>query len=150
MILDLFLPLVFHAPSYCSFTSNLTMFWLIVDYWMDNGIYSAFIRIIINLIIDKSIFCYKITINIDKVYRILNYTRIKPRSRPPQKKIWIFYAPRFFSGQNRKKKCANYTSKYSSFWNCLKKCQDEGQCRKCCWILKFWWGWQNSYLKMWL
>jgi len=34
---------------------------------------------------------------------ILNYTRIKPRSRLPQKKIRIFYAPRFFSGQNRKK-----------------------------------------------
>ena len=39
----------------------------------------------------------------DKTYRILSYTRIKPRSRPPQKKIRIFYAPRFFSGQNRKK-----------------------------------------------
>ena len=71
--------------------------------------------IIINLIIDKSRLCYKITTtkNIDKTYRILNYTRIKPRSRPPQKKIRIFYAPRFFSGQNRiKKKCANYASKY--------------------------------------
>ena len=34
---------------------------------------------------------------------VINYTRIKPRSRPPQKKIRIFYAPRFFSGQNRKK-----------------------------------------------
>ena len=29
-----------------------------------------------------------------------------------KKKIRIFYAPRFFSGQNRKKKCANYASKY--------------------------------------
>ena len=46
------------------------------------------------------------------MYGILNYTRIKPRSRPPQKKILIFYTPRFFSGQNRKKKCANYASKY--------------------------------------
>jgi hypothetical protein len=53
----------------------------------------------------------KITIkNIDKTYVILNYTRIKPRARPPGKK---FYAPRLFSGQNRrKKKCANYASKY--------------------------------------
>src|SRR5215510_1671044 len=41
--------------------------------------------------------------NIDKTYRILNYTRIKPRSRPPHKKIRIFYAPPFFSGQTRKK-----------------------------------------------
>ena len=42
--------------------------------------------------------------NIDKTYRVLNYTRIKPRSRPPQKeKVRIFYAPRFFSGQNKKK-----------------------------------------------
>ena len=38
-----------------------------------------------------------------KMYRILNYTKINPRSRPPQKKIRIFYAPRFFSGENRKK-----------------------------------------------
>src|SRR5215467_12697100 len=42
--------------------------------------------------------------NIDKTYRTLNYTRIKRRSRPPQKKIRIFYAPRFFSGQTRKKR----------------------------------------------
>ena len=101
--MDLFLLRVFHAPSYCSFTSNLTMFWLIIDCWIDNGIYNAFIMIIINLITDKSRLCYKITINIDKTYRILSYTRIKPRSKPPQK-IRIFYAPRFFSGQNRKKK----------------------------------------------
>jgi hypothetical protein len=53
-ILDLFLLRVFHAPSYCSFTSNLTMFSLIIDYWINNGINSAFIMIIINLIIDKS------------------------------------------------------------------------------------------------
>jgi hypothetical protein len=30
------------------------MFSLIIAYWIDNGIYSAFIMIIINLIIDKS------------------------------------------------------------------------------------------------
>ena len=49
-----------------------------------------------------------------KTYRILNYTRIKPRSRPPPKKIHIFYAPRFLNGQNRKKKCVNYASKYGN------------------------------------
>jgi hypothetical protein len=38
-----FRPRVFHEPSYCSFTSNLTTFSLIIDYWIDNGIYSAFI-----------------------------------------------------------------------------------------------------------
>ena len=37
-----------------------------------------------------------------------NKTQIKTSTR----KIRIFYAPRFFSGQNRKKKCANYASKY--------------------------------------
>jgi len=37
------------------------------------------------------------------MYRILNYTRIKPRSRSPQKKIRKFYAPRLFSSQNKKK-----------------------------------------------
>ena len=51
----------------------------------------------------------------NKTYCILNYTRIKPRSRPPQKKFRIFYAPRFFSSQNRKNKCANYASKYGNF-----------------------------------
>ena len=30
------------------------MFSLIINYWMDSGIYSAFIMIVINLIIDKS------------------------------------------------------------------------------------------------
>jgi hypothetical protein len=60
--------------------------------------------IIINLIIDKSRLCYKITIKYWQNVPILNYTRIKPRSRPPQKKkkIRIFYAPRFFSDQNKK------------------------------------------------
>ena len=86
------------------FTSNLTMFSLITDYWINNGVYSAFIMIIINLIIDKSRLCHKITIKYWQKYRILNYTTIKPRSRPPQKKIRIFYAPRFFSGQNTLKK----------------------------------------------
>jgi len=62
MIFDLFLLRVFHAPSCCSFTSNLTMFSLIIDYSIDSGIYSAFFMIIINLIIDKSRLCYKITI----------------------------------------------------------------------------------------
>ena len=37
---------------------------------------------------------------------ILDKTQIKAST----KKIRIFYAPRFFSG--RKKKCANYASKY--------------------------------------
>jgi hypothetical protein len=47
MILDLFLLLVF------------TMFSLIIGYWIDNGIYSALIMIIINVIIDKSRLFYK-------------------------------------------------------------------------------------------
>jgi hypothetical protein len=59
--------------------------------------------IIINLIIDISRLCYKITIKYWQKYRILSYTRVKPRSRRPPKKICIFYAPQFFSGQNRKK-----------------------------------------------
>ena len=52
---------------------------------------------------DKSRLLQNYKKNINKTYCILNYTRIKRRSRPPQKKIRIFYAPRFFSGQNRKK-----------------------------------------------
>ena len=112
MILDLFLLRVFHAPSYCSFTSNLTMFSFITDYWIDNGTYSAFIMIIINLIIDKSRLCYKITI---KYWQNVPYSQLywsKTQIKTSTKKIRIFYAPRFFSGQNRKKKCANYASKY--------------------------------------
>ena len=103
MILDLFLLRVFHAPSYCSYTSNLIMFSLIIDYWIENGIHSSFIMIIINLIIDKSRLFYKITIKYwqNVTYSQLYY-RIKPRSRPPQNKIRIFYAPRFFSSQNKK------------------------------------------------
>jgi hypothetical protein len=105
MISDLFLLHVFHAPSYCSFTSNLTMFSLIIDYWIDNGIYSAFTTVIINLIIDKSRLCYKITIHIDRTYCILNYTRIKPRSRPPhtQKKSAYFTHPDFSAAKIEKK-----------------------------------------------
>jgi len=38
------------------------MFSLNIDYYIDNGIYSAFTVIIINLIMDKSRLCYKITI----------------------------------------------------------------------------------------
>jgi hypothetical protein len=97
MILDLFLLRVFHAPSYCSFTSNLTTFSLIIDYWIHSGIYSALIMIIINLIFDKSRLWYKITINFDKTYRILNYTKIKPRSRLPQKKKSAYFTHPDFS-----------------------------------------------------
>jgi hypothetical protein len=110
MILDLFLLRVFHAPSYCSFTSHLTACWIY------NGIYSAIIMIVMNVTIDKSRLFYKITIKYWQNLPILNYTRIKPRSKPP-KKIRIFYAPRFFSGQTRKK-CANYASKYG-IWSVL-------------------------------
>ena len=69
--------------------------------------------IIINLIIDKSTLCYKITIN--KTYHILNYTRIKPRSRPPQKKSAYVAHPDFSVTKIGKKKCANYASKYGIF-----------------------------------
>jgi hypothetical protein len=80
------------------------MFSLIIGYCIDSGVYSAIIMIIINVIIDNSNYFTKLQYNIDKTYRIVNYTRIKPRSRPPQKKKFrIFYAPRFFSGQTRKK-----------------------------------------------
>ena len=113
MILDLFLLRVFHAPSCCSFTSNLTMFSLIIDHWIDNGIYNAFIIIIIiiNVIIDKSRLCYKITI---KYWQKVLYSQLyynKSQIKTSTKKIRMFYTPRFFSGQN-KKKCPNYASKY--------------------------------------
>jgi hypothetical protein len=81
-----------------------TMFSFIIDYWIANGIYSAFIMIIINLIIDKSRLCYKITIKYWQIlYRILNYTRIKPRSRTPQKKSACFTHPEFSAAKIEKK-----------------------------------------------
>jgi hypothetical protein len=79
------------------------MFSLVIDYWIDNGIYSAFIMIIVNLIIDKSRLCYKITI---KYWQKETYSQLywnKTQIKTSTKKILIFYAPRFFSGQNRKK-----------------------------------------------
>jgi hypothetical protein len=89
------------------------MFSLIIGYCIDNGIYSAIITIIINVITDKSRLFYKITIKIDKTYRILNYTRVKPRSKPPPKKSAYFTHPDF-SVAKLEKRCANYASKYGS------------------------------------
>jgi len=45
------------------------------------------------------------------MYHILSYTRIKPRSRPPQKKSAYFTHPDF-SVAKIEKKCANYANKY--------------------------------------
>ena len=45
----------------------------------------------------------KLQKNIDKTYRILNYTRIKPRSRPPQKKSAYFTHPDFLAAKIEKK-----------------------------------------------
>jgi len=67
--------------------------------------------IVINLIIGKSRLCYKITIKYQQNVPILNYTRIKPRSRPPQKKSAYFTHPDF-SAAKIEKKWANYASKY--------------------------------------
>jgi len=55
----------------------------------------------------------KLQQNIDKMYRILSYTRIEPRSRPPQKKCAYFTHPDF-SAAKIGKKCANYASKYGN------------------------------------
>ena len=61
------------------------MFSLIVDYWIYIGIYSAFIMIIINLIIDKSRLCYKITIkywqNVLYAQLYWNKTQIKTSTK---------------------------------------------------------------------
>ena len=59
--------------------------------------------IIINLFIDESRLCYKITINIEKTYRILNYTTTKPRSRTPQKKSAYFTQFDFSAAKIEKK-----------------------------------------------
>jgi hypothetical protein len=115
MFLDLFLLRVFHAPSYCSFTSNLTIFSLIIDCWIDSGIHSAFIMIIINLIIDKSRLYYKITIkywqNVQYSQLYWNKTQLKTST---QKKSAYFTHPDF-SAAKIEKKCANYARKYGIF-----------------------------------
>ena len=116
MILDLFLLRVFHAPSCCSFTSNLTLFSLIIDYWIDNGIYSALIRIIIKLIIDKSRLRYKIIKKYWQKYSNLNYTRIKPRSRRPQKKSAYFTHPDFSAAKIEKKNSTQVTRANTVFY----------------------------------
>jgi hypothetical protein len=86
------------------------MFWLIIDYWIDSGIYSAFIMIIINWIIDKSRLCYKIKIthwqNVLYSQLYWNKTQIKTSS----KKSAYFTHPDFSGAKI--KKCANYASKY--------------------------------------
>jgi hypothetical protein len=41
--------------------------------------------------------------NIDKTYCILNYTRIKPRSRPPHKKSAYFTQPDFSAAKIKKR-----------------------------------------------
>jgi hypothetical protein len=45
----------------------------------------------------------KLQYNIDEIYRIPNYTRIKPRSRPPQKKSAYFTHPDFSAAKIEKK-----------------------------------------------
>jgi hypothetical protein len=109
MILDLFLLRVFHAPSYCSFTSNLTMFSLIIDYGIDCGIYSAFIMIIINLITDKSRLCCKITI---KYWQNVLYSQLywnKTQINTCKKKKSAYFTHPDFSAAKIEKKRAQIT-----------------------------------------
>jgi hypothetical protein len=69
------------------------MFSLIIDYWIDNGIYSAFIMIIINLITDKSRLLqnYNKTLTKRTVFPII--LEWNPDQDLHEKKIRIFYAP---------------------------------------------------------
>jgi len=53
----------------------------------------------------------KLQQNIDKTYCILNYTRIKPRSKPPQIKS-AYFTHHDFSAAKTEKKSANYANKY--------------------------------------
>jgi hypothetical protein len=51
----------------------------------------------------------KLQQNIDKMYHILNYIRIKPRSRPPQKKKSAYFTHPDFSGAKLEKKSEQIT-----------------------------------------
>src|SRR5215510_9078551 len=53
--------------------------------------------------------------NIDKTYRILSYTRIKPRSRPLQNKKSAYFTHPDFSAAKLEKKCANYGRNYGIY-----------------------------------
>jgi len=75
------------------------MFSLIIDYWIDNDIYSAFIMIIINLIIDKSRLCYKITI---KYWQNVPYSQLhknKTQIKTSTKKSAYFTHPDFLAAK---------------------------------------------------
>jgi hypothetical protein len=48
------------------------------------------------------------------MYHILNYTRIKPTSRTPQKKSAYFKHPDFAAAKIEKKR-ANYANKYGMY-----------------------------------
>ena len=58
---------------------------------------------ILNTVLQHCCLSLKILTNIDKTYRILSYTRIKPRSRHPQKKSAYFTHPDFSVAKLAKK-----------------------------------------------
>jgi hypothetical protein len=79
------------------------MFSLIIDCWIDNGTYSAFIMIIINLIIDKSRLCYKIKI---KYWQNILYSQLywnKTQIKTSTKKSAYSTHPDFSAGKIEKK-----------------------------------------------
>jgi hypothetical protein len=92
-----------------------TMLSLIMGYWIDSGMYSAIIMIIIYVIIDKSRLIYKVTIKCWKTYRTLNYPGIKIRSSPPQKKKSAYIVHPDFSADKLETNCANFASKYNIY-----------------------------------
>src|SRR5215475_2813999 len=59
---------------------------------------------ILNTVLQHCCLSLKMLTNIDKTYRILNYTRIKPRSRPPQNKKSAYFTHPDFSAAKLKKK----------------------------------------------
>src|SRR5215471_13893446 len=58
---------------------------------------------ILNTVLQHCCLSLKILTDIDKTYRILNYTGIKPRSRPPLKKSAYFTHPDFSAAKIGKK-----------------------------------------------
>ena len=92
------------------------MFSLIIDYWIDNGIYSAFIMIIINLIIVKSRLCYKIT---TKYWQNVLYSQLyqnKTQLKTSTKKNSAYFThPDFSAAKIEKKIWANYANKYGIY-----------------------------------
>src|SRR5215468_2345779 len=83
---------------------------------------------ILNTVLQHCCLSLKILTDIDKTYRILNYTRIKPRSRPPQKKKSTYFTHPDFSAAKLEKSAqitrVNAVHSYDLLNLCFQQCTE--------------------------